>query len=343
MNAQSSSQQGVQLSGVTVFRLDPSGRFLDRIEAKTARLENGYWRLEGARVNAEQSPPLDHAVYNLKTSLTTAQVRENFATPDAVSFWQLSSYIALAENAGLAAAGYRVQFYVLLLQPFYLAGMVLLAAAVSLRLFRFGGVQKMVLSGIGAGFLLYVMSKVTGDLSKAGLMPPIMAAGLPVLFGGLTGVLTSLVPGGRVTASITTRSIVARCPCWRGAIGVFAIAMMALGSFDSQPAHGQQRGIVQFPARPKPPATPPGQGILGATKTNTTDQMLLRAGEVNYDYVNERVSAIGNVQVYYKGTELEADQVIYDQKTKRMHAEGHIRLAEPDGKVDVRRHHRSGR
>ena len=61
--------------------------------------------------------------------------------------------------------------------------------------------------------------------------------------------------------------------------------------------------------------------------------MLLRAGEVNYDYVNERVSAIGNVQVYYKGTELEADQVIYDQKTKRMHAEGHIRLAEPDGKV----------
>jgi len=192
MNAQSSSQQGVQLSGVTVFRLDPSGRFLDRIEAKTARLENGYWRLEGARVNAEQSPPLDHAVYNLKTSLTTAQVRENFATPDAVSFWQLSSYIALAENAGLAAAGYRVQFYVLLLQPFYLAGMVLLAAAVSLRLFRFGGVQKMVLSGIGAGFLLYVMSKVTGDLSKAGLMPPIMAAGLPVLFGGLTGVLTLL-------------------------------------------------------------------------------------------------------------------------------------------------------
>ena len=136
-----------------------------------------------------------------------------------------------------------------------------------------------------------------------------------------------------MTASITTRSIVARCPCWRGAIGVFAIAMMALGSFDSQPAHGQQRGIVQFPARPKPPATPPGQGILGATKTNTTDQMLLRAGEVNYDYVNERVSAIGNVQVYYKGTELEADQVIYDQKTKRMHAEGHIRLAEPDGKV----------
>jgi lipopolysaccharide export system permease protein len=192
INAKTSSQQGLQLTGVTVFRLDETGRFRDRIEAKTAVLEDGYWRLEEARVHTEQSPPVNHGFFNLTTSLTAAQVRENFATPDAVSFWQLSSYIALAENAGLAAAGYRVQFYQLLLQPFYLAAMVLLAAAVSLRLFRFGGVQKMVLSGIGAGFLLYVMSKVTGDLSKAGLMPPLVAAGLPVLFGGLTGVVTLL-------------------------------------------------------------------------------------------------------------------------------------------------------
>jgi lipopolysaccharide export system permease protein len=192
INAKGNGQQGLQLTGVTVFRLDEAGRFRDRIEAKSATLEDGYWRLEDARVAAEQSPPTDHAIFNLKTSLTTAQVRENFATPEAVSFWQLSSYIGLAENAGLAAAGYRVQFYVLMAQPFYLAAMVLLAAAVSLRLFRFGGVQKMVLSGIGAGFLLYVMSKVAGDLSKAGIMPPIVAAGLPVLFGGLTGVVTLL-------------------------------------------------------------------------------------------------------------------------------------------------------
>ena len=52
--------------------------------------------------------------------------------------------------------------------------MVLLAAAFSLRFFRFGGVQKMVLGGVAAGFLLYVMSKVTDDLSKAELMPPIV-------------------------------------------------------------------------------------------------------------------------------------------------------------------------
>jgi len=33
-------------------------------------------------------------------------------------------------------------------------------------------VQKIILGGIGAGFLLYVMAKITGDMSKAGLMAP---------------------------------------------------------------------------------------------------------------------------------------------------------------------------
>jgi lipopolysaccharide export system permease protein len=70
--------------------------------------------------------------------------------------------------------------------------MVLLATAVSLRFFRFGGVQKMVLGGILSGFLLYVLSKVTEDLSKAELMPAIVAAWLPVLAGMFAGFVALL-------------------------------------------------------------------------------------------------------------------------------------------------------
>ena len=192
INAKASRQQGIQLGGVSVFRFDDAGHFRDRIEAKSATLEAGYWRLEEARLFASGVQPIDRDSYALKTNLTPAQVGESFATPETVPFWQLPSYIEVADNAGLAAAGYRLQYYQLLAQPFYLAAMVLLAAAVSLRFFRIGGVQKVVLGGIGAGFLLYVLAKITGDLSKAGLMPPLAAAGLPALVGGLTG-LTALL------------------------------------------------------------------------------------------------------------------------------------------------------
>ncbi len=192
INAKASRRQGIQLAGVSVFRFDLAGRFKDRIEAKSATLEPGSWRLEGARFYVSGVAPTERDSFRLTTALTPAQARESFAIPETVPFWSLPSYIDAAENAGLAAAGYRLQYYQLLAQPFYLMAMVLLACAVSLRLFRFGGVQKIVLGGIAGGFLLYVLAKITGDLSKAGMMPPMAAAGLPAAMGGLTGLITLL-------------------------------------------------------------------------------------------------------------------------------------------------------
>ncbi len=61
--------------------------------------------------------------------------------------------------------------------------------------------------------------------------------------------------------------------------------------------------------------------------------MLVQADEIKYDYTNELVSAVGNVQIYYNGATLEADKVVYDQRSKRLHAEGNARLTEADGKI----------
>jgi len=192
INAARSEQQGVRLTGLTVFRFDPDFQFRERIEAREASLEDGFWLFKGVRRYSLNAPPVEQDSWSLKTSLTAAQVRNSFSTPETVSFWQLPGYIRSSESSGFATAGYRLQYHKLIAQPFLLAAMVMLAASVSLRFFRFGGVQKMVLSGVGAGFLLYVLSKVTEDLSKAELMHPIAAAWLPVCVGGLTGFLALL-------------------------------------------------------------------------------------------------------------------------------------------------------
>ncbi|HEX2216803.1 MAG TPA: LPS export ABC transporter permease LptG [Xanthobacteraceae bacterium] len=190
--ASSSRDQGVTLAGVTAFTFDGDGAFIGRIEAASARLETGHWQLQNARVYSTNGPPRDAASYALPTNLTGTQIRESLATPETVPFWQLPAYIDLAEQAGLVAAGYRVQFQLLLARPFLFAAVVLLAAAVSLRFFRFGGVFRMVLSGVAAGFLLYVLAKVTQDLSKAQLMHAVTAAWLPAGAGALTGTLALL-------------------------------------------------------------------------------------------------------------------------------------------------------
>jgi lipopolysaccharide export system permease protein len=192
INASSSREQGAALGGVSIYTFDSEGHFQARIEAKSATLQEGYWQLDDARIYASGKAPGIEDSYRLATNLTLEQVRESFATPETVPFWQLPTYIEMADRAGLGAAGYRLQYQLLLARPFLLAAMVLLAASVSLRFFRFGGVQKMVLSGISAGFLLFVLSKITEDMSKSELMSPVLAAWIPVVVGGLTGFVALL-------------------------------------------------------------------------------------------------------------------------------------------------------
>ena len=79
-----------------------------------------------------------------------------------------------------------------------------------------------------------------------------------------------------------------------------------------------------FTYNPQPPRQHP-------PRVANDGQMLVQAVEVDYDYNNSRVSAVGNVQLYYNGTSVEADKVIYDQKTKRRHAEGNIRMTDAEG------------
>ena len=58
--------------------------------------------------------------YQVKTNLTSAQVRESFSTPETVPFWDLPAYIEIAERSGLVAAGYKLQYQILIARPFLL-------------------------------------------------------------------------------------------------------------------------------------------------------------------------------------------------------------------------------
>ena len=89
INAKSSRNQGSELGGVSVYTFDSSGHFQERMEAKSAALEQGYWRLDDVRVYASGTPPANQDTYRLATNLTLEQVRESFATPETVPFWQL--------------------------------------------------------------------------------------------------------------------------------------------------------------------------------------------------------------------------------------------------------------
>src|SRR6202011_1033079 len=89
INAARSEQQGEGWTGRTVCRFDTNYQFKERIEPREVTLENDQWRFKTVRRYSLDGPPVDQDSFTLPTSLTPAQVRNSFSTPETVSFWQL--------------------------------------------------------------------------------------------------------------------------------------------------------------------------------------------------------------------------------------------------------------
>ena len=127
------------------------------------------------------------------------------------------------------------------------------------------------------------------------------------------------------------RSATTRPPlsCWRVCIAVFAslaLATFVAGGW-SDVAHAQTTTAAELSRSGR------SRSFRKRVRPAEKAPMLLQATEINYDYVNKRVSAVGSVQIYYSGSTLEADRVIYDETTKRMHAEGNVRLTDANGQI----------
>ncbi|MEO1198257.1 MAG: LPS export ABC transporter permease LptG [Pseudomonadota bacterium] len=177
--AGSAATSGDALTVVTAYLYDQDNVFLQRIEAERAFLERGVWRLEDAVILESGAEPRRVAEIEVGTLLTAAQVRENLTSAETIGFWQLPNYIDIAQRSGLNARPLQMEFHSLLAQPLLFIAMALIAGTFSLRLFRYGNIGRMILAGIGSGFLLYVALNLMRDLGTVGLVPTVLAAWIP--------------------------------------------------------------------------------------------------------------------------------------------------------------------
>ncbi|MGH6736979.1 MAG: LPS-assembly protein LptD [Methyloceanibacter sp.] len=73
--------------------------------------------------------------------------------------------------------------------------------------------------------------------------------------------------------------------------------------------------------------------IVEPPKIPTGEPMLLQADEMIYDNENARITAKGNVEIYYGDYTLLADKVVYNRNANTLAAEGNVRMKDPDGAV----------
>ena len=188
INAKQVAENGMRLGDVSAYIFDDNDQVAERVDSPQARLTDGAWILEKARVTRVGYPPRDEPHFRLPTSLRPEYVEQRLANPEAISIWELTSKIKVAASLGYNVMAFRMQWNTLVAQPALFIAMTLLAATVATQFSRSGQSGKTIAAGVLAGFVLYVITFLAKALGSNAVVPPVVAAWFPVLAAGLFGV-----------------------------------------------------------------------------------------------------------------------------------------------------------
>jgi lipopolysaccharide export system permease protein len=178
-----------RLLGVTFFIYANDGEgtrtFSERIDAASASLSAGRWRLVDAVGAQIGQRAVRYATLDLPSSLADEEAFERFARPQSTSFWALPAQIGRVESAGFSSTAYRLRLQQLLATPLVFAAMSILAAAFSLRLMRLGDLARMSVAAVVLGFAFFFVNQAASAFGSAEVIPPWLAAWLPPLLTAL--------------------------------------------------------------------------------------------------------------------------------------------------------------
>lgn len=188
IGARAALNQGLELADAVFFKIDDNGDIIERLDAARANLRDGYWELTDVAMLRDGTRSETLATMRVPTNLRPEFVQERLARPETIPFFELPGKIDVAHSFGLRANAFAMQFHSLLALPVLLVAMTLIAATVSMRFARMGQSATMILGGVLAGFLLYVVSVLVKAFGNAGFVPPFVAAWLPVVVAMFFGV-----------------------------------------------------------------------------------------------------------------------------------------------------------
>lgn len=185
------AQSGV-IRGMSIFELSPRFDLLRRIDAREATFGPQGWTVhDGYQLELDKNP-IRIAPFTQMT-LSLRERPEEFArvarSPEEMSYVQLRQYIDRLVKSGVIATRYMVDLHAKVATALVSLIMAILGVSFGLRTNR-SGVMIWVGVCIPMGFLYYMLLVLGISLGRGGAVPPLVAAWLPNLVFGTTGVIS---------------------------------------------------------------------------------------------------------------------------------------------------------
>lgn len=172
----------IWMRNVSITELDNNSQIKRSYEAYFATLEDNVFHLKDVKLIVGGKPLKSMEDYAYKTTIDVKRIKENFVEPEAISFWQLPDTIHFYEKAGFSARQHWMRFLSLLISPFLLIGMLMLAAVFMLQNTQRGSaIMWRVIISIATGFSFYFLSQVIYAFGVNGYIPIWLAVSAPTM------------------------------------------------------------------------------------------------------------------------------------------------------------------
>ena len=171
------------LENVTVYSFDSKNAFINRIEARKAKIIPEGWFFKDAFLSEADKPSQSIGETLWKTDLTIHKLQESFVSPDSLPIWKLLAFSELMEEAGLSSIEHLQHFYKLLFMPLVFLTMAAIAGICAYHFNRRQGGLHFVATGIGVGFANFFLHKISHAMGLSLTLPLLVSVLMPITIG----------------------------------------------------------------------------------------------------------------------------------------------------------------
>ncbi len=187
--AQQISNNGTMLFNFMLLEYDENGAFQGRIDGQKAYLKSGYWAMNDVQV----SPKYGQASFNVEleysTNIRPSDITNSLSPPESISFWRMGKFINFLEDLGYSARDFRLYYYNLIIMPFFLSFLAVLAFSLLKDFRQDSKLTNKIISAFIMIFIIYFLSNLLDALGSSSQISPLIAKLTPSLFVLVTSII----------------------------------------------------------------------------------------------------------------------------------------------------------
>ncbi|MDF2964864.1 MAG: putative permease [Rickettsiaceae bacterium] len=190
--AENISLKDMKLNKVTLLIITKDNKYEQRIDAAYGILSNNELKLKNTIFYDKSMQPQKIEDYAVPTSITFTSIIKSFAIPEVIPLREFSRVIKQLHALGLVSLQYQNYYYKLLLKPFYMVVMVLLAACFININPRNNKNFSLLVQACIIGFVIQFATELLANILISFGIHPLLAYFVPMMFILLSSIFVIL-------------------------------------------------------------------------------------------------------------------------------------------------------